>query len=159
VVITSRDSSELGFWIVYWSSDGLNVCRVAVHSNSRRLDGRACPKPSRSRSTTRVCQPVDYAPHGGCQLRTPRSVISRKCCRVSFLLFDDYSHRGPLADIAATSTNVRFQKQNGRRASDPFTVAGCQFLSRNVSTRCSRFESQNGFVVRYKQEYGGRCRD
>ena len=33
VVITSRDSSELGFWIVYWSSDGSNVCRAAVHSN------------------------------------------------------------------------------------------------------------------------------
>src|SRR5262249_38635427 len=32
-VITSRDSSELGFWIVYWSSDGSNVCRAAVHSN------------------------------------------------------------------------------------------------------------------------------
>lgn len=29
---TSRDSSALG-WIVYWSSDGSNVCRVAVHSN------------------------------------------------------------------------------------------------------------------------------
>jgi hypothetical protein len=33
VVITSRDSSELGFWIVYWSSDGSNVSRAAVHSN------------------------------------------------------------------------------------------------------------------------------
>ena len=33
VVITSRDSSALGFWIVYWSSDGSNVCRAAVHSN------------------------------------------------------------------------------------------------------------------------------
>jgi len=33
VVITSRDSSELGFWIVYWSSDGSNVCRTAAHSN------------------------------------------------------------------------------------------------------------------------------
>jgi DNA-binding transcriptional ArsR family regulator len=32
-VITSRDSSELGFWIVYWSSDGSSVCRTAVHSN------------------------------------------------------------------------------------------------------------------------------
>ena len=55
VGITSRDSSELGFWIVYWSSDGSNVCRAAVHSNSPRLEGRACPKSSRSRSTTRVC--------------------------------------------------------------------------------------------------------
>jgi Predicted transcriptional regulators len=33
VVITSRDSSELGYWIVYWSSDGSNACRAAVHSN------------------------------------------------------------------------------------------------------------------------------
>ena len=33
VVITSRDSSELGYWIVYWSSDGSNVCRAPVHSN------------------------------------------------------------------------------------------------------------------------------
>jgi len=33
VVITSRDSSELGFWTVYWSSDGSNACRTAVHSN------------------------------------------------------------------------------------------------------------------------------
>jgi DNA-binding transcriptional ArsR family regulator len=63
VVTTSRDSSELGFWIVYWSSDGSNLCRAAVRSNSRRLEGRACPKPSRSRSATRACRPVDYANH------------------------------------------------------------------------------------------------
>ncbi len=45
-VITSRDSSELEFWIVYWSLNGSNPSRVAVRSNSRRLEGRACPKPS-----------------------------------------------------------------------------------------------------------------
>ena len=46
-------------------SDGSNLCRAAAHSNSRRREGRACPKPSRSRSTTRVCQPVDYSTHDG----------------------------------------------------------------------------------------------
>jgi DNA-binding transcriptional ArsR family regulator len=56
---TSRDSSELGFWIVYWSSDGSNVCRAAVHSNLRRLEGRACPKPSIPRSMRSVCQAVE----------------------------------------------------------------------------------------------------
>ena len=25
--------AELGFWIVYWSSDGSNVCRAAAHSD------------------------------------------------------------------------------------------------------------------------------
>ena len=33
VVITSRDSSALEFWIDYWSSAGSNVCRAAVRSN------------------------------------------------------------------------------------------------------------------------------
>ena len=32
VAITSGDSSELGFWIVYWSSVGSNVRQAAVHS-------------------------------------------------------------------------------------------------------------------------------
>jgi DNA-binding transcriptional ArsR family regulator len=32
-VITSRDSSEPGFWIVCWNSDGSNPWRAAGHSN------------------------------------------------------------------------------------------------------------------------------
>ena len=52
VAITSGDSSELGFWIVYWSSVGSNVRQAAVHSGLHRLEGLG--------STTRVYQAVDY---------------------------------------------------------------------------------------------------
>ena len=33
VDVTSRGSSGLGSWIVYWSSDGSNAFRTVAHSN------------------------------------------------------------------------------------------------------------------------------
>ena len=34
---SERDLSELEFWIVYWSSDGSNVCRVHVASRQHTV--------------------------------------------------------------------------------------------------------------------------